>query len=44
MQKVVKLGLILLIVTAVSAGALSVTNNFTKDIIEQKLLKQTSHI
>ncbi|MDI9476784.1 MAG: RnfABCDGE type electron transport complex subunit G [Natronincolaceae bacterium] len=39
MQKVVKLGLILLIVTAVSAGALSVTNNFTKDIIEQKAIE-----
>ena len=39
MQKVVKLGLVLLIVTAISAGALSVTNNFTKDIIQQKAIE-----
>lgn len=39
MRNIVKLGLTLLIVTAVSAGALSVTNNFTKDIIQQKAIE-----
>lgn len=36
MRNIVKLGLILFIVTAVSAGALSLTNNFTEGIIEEK--------
>lgn len=36
MRNIVKLGLILFIVTAVSAGALSLTNNVTKGIIEEK--------
>lgn len=39
MRDIVKLGLILLIVTAVSAGALSVTNDITKDIIEEKAIE-----
>lgn len=39
MRNVVKLSLILLIITAVSAGALSVTNNITKEIIDEKALE-----
>lgn len=38
MGKVVKLSIILLVITAVSAGALSVTNNITKEIIDEKAL------
>ena len=39
MRDIVKLGLILFIVTAVSAGALSITNHITKDIIEEKAIE-----
>lgn len=39
MRNIVKLGLTLLIVTAVSAAALSVTNDITKGIIEEKALE-----
>ena len=40
MGKIIKLGITLLIVTVVSAGALSVTNNFTKEIIDEKALEK----
>ncbi|HZK57937.1 MAG TPA: RnfABCDGE type electron transport complex subunit G [Clostridia bacterium] len=39
MRDIIKLGLTLLIVTAVSAGALSVTNDITKDIIQEKAIE-----
>ncbi len=40
MGKIIKLGLTLLIVAVISAGALSITNNFTKDIIDEKTLEK----
>ncbi len=39
MNKIIKLSLILLVITAVSAAALAFTNNATKDIIEEKILE-----
>ena len=39
MRNIIKLGLILFVVTAVSAGALSLTNNVTKEIIEEKAIE-----
>ncbi len=39
MRNIVKLSLTLLIITAVSAGALSFTNNITKEIIQEKALE-----
>lgn len=39
MRNIIKLGLILLAITAVSAGALSITNNATEEIIDQKALE-----
>ncbi len=40
MRDIIKLGLILLIITAVSAGALSITNDITREIIDEKALEK----
>lgn len=39
MRDIIKLSLILLVITVVSAGALSVTNDLTKGIIQEKALE-----
>ncbi len=39
MRDIVKLSLVLLVITAVSAGALSITNNITEEIIQEKAME-----